>query len=59
MASISITNRELNYGIPVDTIFWVSQGILTKEQVRESRDEELLVDILVSAFTAAISARVF
>jgi hypothetical protein len=46
MASISITNRELNYGIPVDTIFWVNQGILTKEQVRESRDEELLVDIL-------------
>jgi hypothetical protein len=46
MASISITNRELNYGIAVDTIFWVAQGILTKEQVRESRDEELLVDIL-------------
>lgn len=46
MASISITNRDLNYGILVDTIFWVAQNILTKEQVRESRDEEIIADIL-------------
>jgi hypothetical protein len=46
MASISITNRDLPYGIPVDTLFWVSQNILTKEQVRESRDEEIVADIL-------------
>lgn len=46
MSSISITNRDLPYGIPVDTIFWVSQNILTKEQVRESRDEEIVADIL-------------
>jgi Protein of unknown function DUF262 len=46
MAAISITNKELSYGILVDTIFWVSQNILTKEQVRESRDEEVIADIL-------------
>lgn len=46
MKKISITNRELEYGISVDDIFWVAQGILTKDQVRESRDEELIADIV-------------
>lgn len=46
MASISITNKDLPYGIPVDSVFWVNQNILTKEQVRESRDEEIVADIL-------------
>lgn len=46
MGSISITNKDLAYGIPVDTVFWVHQNILTKEQVRESRDEEIVADIL-------------
>lgn len=46
MKKISITNRELPYGIDVDSIFWIKQGILTKEQVRESRDEEIVADLL-------------
>lgn len=46
MQAISITNRELNYGIDVDKIFWVSQGVLSREQVRQSRDEELVADII-------------
>lgn len=46
MKKISITNRELPYGIAVEELFWVKQGVLTKEQVRESRDEELVADML-------------
>jgi hypothetical protein len=46
MKKISITNRELPYGIIVDNIFWVSQSILTKDMVRESRDEEIVADLL-------------
>lgn len=46
MKKISITNRDLPYGIAVDEVFWIKQGVLTKEQVRESRDEELVADIL-------------
>ena len=46
MKRISITNRDLPYGIDVDEIFWVTQGIITKEQVRESRDEELVADVV-------------
>jgi hypothetical protein len=46
MKKISITNRELPYGIDVDEVFWIKQGVLTKEQVRESRDEEIIADLL-------------
>lgn len=46
MKEISITNKNLSYGINVDDIFWVSQNILRREKVRESRDEELIADIL-------------
>jgi hypothetical protein len=46
MKKISITNKELEYGIDVDEVFWIRQGVLTKEQVRESRDEEVIADVL-------------
>ncbi len=46
MKKISIANRELPYGIDVDEMFWIKHGVLTKEQVRESRDEEIIADIL-------------
>ncbi|MDF4026790.1 DUF262 domain-containing protein [Luteibacter sp. PPL201] len=49
MKKISITHRDLPYGINVDDLFWIQQGVLTKEQVRESRDEEVIADIV--AFT--------
>lgn len=46
MSQISITNRDLPYGINVDDLLWVKNGILTREQVRESRDEEVVLDLL-------------
>jgi uncharacterized protein DUF262/schlafen family protein len=47
MPKISITNHELEYGIYDANIFWVKEGILSREAVRESRDEELVLDILL------------
>lgn len=47
MAKISINNRFLDYGINADTIFWIKQGIITKELLRKSRDEEIIADSLV------------
>lgn len=47
MPKISITNRDLPYGIPSDEVFWVKNGILEKESVRESRDEEFVLDLLL------------
>lgn len=46
MKQISITSRELNYGISVDNIFWVTNKILTREYIRQSRDEEIIADML-------------
>lgn len=46
MKEISITNKQLEYGIRVDDIFWVKNNILTKEMLRGSKDEEIVVDIL-------------
>ncbi|MGJ5087429.1 hypothetical protein ACQR06_18005 [Bradyrhizobium sp. HKCCYLRH1065] len=47
MRKISITNRELDYyGIDADSVFWVANGILTKDQLRQSRDEEMVADLL-------------
>ncbi len=46
MRKISITNRDLDYGISADSVFWVSNGVLTKDQLRQSRDEELVADIV-------------
>lgn len=46
MKLISITNRDLEYGIPAQDIFWVREGILSKEEVRQSRDEELVADLV-------------
>jgi len=46
MKTISITNKQLEYGIKVDNIFWMQNNILTKEMVRESKDEEIVADIV-------------
>ena len=47
MPRLSITNRDLDYGVLVDDIFWVRQGILRREDVRTSLDEQLILDILI------------
>ncbi|MEQ8382328.1 MAG: DUF262 domain-containing protein [Coleofasciculus sp. A1-SPW-01] len=46
MKIISITNREIEYGIKVDDIFWVKNNVLRKEMIRESKDEEIVADIV-------------
>lgn len=46
MKEISITNKQLEYGIRVDDIFWVKNNIIRKDLVRESRDEEIVADLV-------------
>lgn len=50
MPEISIdSNREsIGYGLKADEIFWCSQGILWKSQLRDSEDEEMIADIVAS-----------
>ncbi|MEU0961144.1 DUF262 domain-containing protein [Micromonospora aurantiaca] len=47
MPKLSITNRDLSYGVLVDDIFWVKEGVLRREDVRESLDEQVVLDILI------------
>lgn len=47
MPNLSINNRHLNYGVDVDSIFWVQQSILPRIDVRSSADEQLILDLLV------------
>ncbi|AFY53721.1 divergent AAA domain-containing protein [Rivularia sp. PCC 7116] len=46
MKLISITNKDLEYGIKIDDIFWVVNNVLTKEKFRESNDEEIVADLV-------------
>lgn len=48
MKRISITSRDLPYGINVDDVFWVNSAIIRREQVRESKDEEIVADIIAA-----------
>lgn len=46
MKNISITNRNLDYGISVDNLFWVANSIISKDDLRQSKDEEVIADIV-------------
>ncbi|KMQ59485.1 hypothetical protein ACM46_20570 [Chryseobacterium angstadtii] len=46
MKKISINNKSLGYGIDMGGIFWRKHNLITNENIRESRDEELLAHLL-------------
>ncbi|MBG6098035.1 GmrSD restriction endonuclease domain-containing protein [Nocardioides luteus] len=48
MPNISISSTEDGRGVYVDDIFWVRHRVLDREQVRTSRDEEIVADLLVT-----------
>lgn len=59
MPEISIdSNREkLGYGIIAENVFWVKHGILNKNQLRDSEDEEMILDITASILSNKPIAR--
>ncbi len=46
MKNISITNKNLDYGISIEDIFWVKNNVMSKEDLRQSKDEEVIADIV-------------
>lgn len=46
--SLKNGNEYIDYGIDVDKIFWIKDGIIRKSQIRDSKDEEIIADILAS-----------
>ena len=51
MSALSMSNRELPYGVQVDDIFWVREGVLRREDVRQSTDEQVVLDLIVDCVT--------
>lgn len=47
MEEISLSNRDLPYGINLSDIFWTKNGIITTKNMRVSRDEELVAYVLL------------
>lgn len=48
MRNISLNNRGLKYGITLKNIFWYKQNILTENNIRASRDEELIAHLVLA-----------
>lgn len=50
MPEISVDSKKipLGYGISADETFWCNQGILRVSHVRDSEDEQLIADIILS-----------
>ncbi|MFB9830948.1 GmrSD restriction endonuclease domain-containing protein [Actinoallomurus acaciae] len=48
MPSISITSDPTGPGVYIEDVFWVRNKILERDQVRESRDEEIVADLLAT-----------
>lgn len=46
MKLISLSNGSLRYGIDISKVFWVKQKIITLKNMRKSRDEELVAQLL-------------
>jgi hypothetical protein len=46
MKNISINNHDLKYGINMGGIFWRKHNIITNENIRQSRDEEMVAHLL-------------
>ncbi len=48
MPAISISTDRDGQGIYIDDVFWIRHKIPERDQVRESRDEEIVADLLAS-----------
>lgn len=46
--SIDSSKERIGYGICAEDTFWVKQGILTIKQLRESEDEQFILDLVVT-----------
>ncbi|MGQ8867679.1 GmrSD restriction endonuclease domain-containing protein [Myroides sp. TSA_177.3] len=46
--SIDSTRENIGYGLIAEDIFWCKNGVIWKKQLRDSEDEEMIVDIVSS-----------
>ena len=51
MPSISLENKNLGYGLKLNEIFWIEQGITSESAIRRSKDEEIVANIYLYLLT--------
>ncbi|MEU8460777.1 DUF262 domain-containing protein [Streptomyces sp. NPDC029003] len=49
MEKLSISRRDLSYGLSIEDMFWVRHDIVAQEDIRSSGDEELVLDLVLDA----------
>ena len=47
MDQLSISRRDLDYGIKREEIFWVRHNIVSQDDIRSSGDEEMVLDLIL------------
>ncbi len=60
IADYSLSSAGLHYGLDVNKVFWVEQGIISEDALRRSKDEEIiaiLCNCLLSNYTRGMSVR--
>ena len=49
MEKLSISRRDLDYGLSIEQMFWVRHDVIGQEDIRSSGDEELVLDLVLDA----------
>lgn len=60
MPKYSLNSSGLNYGINIQNVFWIKQGIITEDGIRRSKDEEILANLyncVLNNYDAPISRK--
>jgi hypothetical protein len=52
MEKLSISRRDLRYGLSIEGMFWVRHDIIAQKDIRSSGDEELVLDLILDAVIA-------
>lgn len=51
IANYSLNNDKLNYGIDVNSVFWIQHDIINETQLRNSKDEEIIAHLYIYLLT--------
>ena len=46
--SVDMAGESPNYGVKADDTFWCKQGVLRRSQLRDSEDEQMIADLVIS-----------
>lgn len=60
MSKYSLNSSGLNYGIDINNVFWLKQGIINEDGIRRSKDEEIIANLyncILSDYSSGMSVK--